>query len=131
MVEHPGGHAELGPLADKVEFEVNEDWVGQVIVLSVSGAVDMLSAPRLTESIRAAIPKAPTGLIIDLSNVEFLASAGMSVLVAAHEQVTPSARFGVVADGPATSRPIKLVGIADIVSLYPTLGDALADFDNA
>jgi anti-sigma B factor antagonist len=55
----------------------------------------------------------------------------MSVLVAAHEQVTPSARFGVVADGPATSRPIKLVGIADIVSLYPTLGDALADFDNA
>jgi hypothetical protein len=31
-----------------------------------------------------------------------------------------------VADGPATSRPLKLVGIADIVPLFATLDDALA-----
>jgi len=32
----------------------------------------------------------------------------------------------VVADGPATSRPLRLVGIADIIDLYATLDEALA-----
>jgi len=35
-------------------------------------------------------------------------------------------KFAVVADGPATSRPLKLVGIAEVVGLYPTLDEALA-----
>jgi hypothetical protein len=36
-------------------------------------------------------------------------------------------RFAVVADGPATSRPIKLLGVDSIVALFPTLEEALAD----
>ena len=31
-----------------------------------------------------------------------------------------------VADGPATSRPLKLVGLADVIGLYPTLDEARA-----
>ena len=67
----------------------------------------------------------PPAVVVDLSAVEFLASAGMGVLVAAHEDLTPAIRFAVVADGPATSRPLKLVGIADVVGLYATLDEAL------
>jgi anti-sigma B factor antagonist len=37
-------------------------------------------------------------------------------------------RFGIVADGAATSRPIRLLGIDRILTLYPTLEDALRDF---
>ena len=33
-------------------------------------------------------------------------------------------RFGVVASGPATSRPLTLIGLADIIGLYPTLTEA-------
>jgi hypothetical protein len=33
----------------------------------------------------------------------------------------------VVADGPATSRPLKLVGIANIIDLFSTLDEAVAD----
>jgi anti-sigma B factor antagonist len=128
MVEHTGGPTDADLPTANDEFEVSENWVGQTVVLSVSGAVDMLSAPQLTGAIHAALPKKPSGFIVDLSKVEFLASAGMSVLVTAHEEITPSARFAVVADGPATSRPIKLVGIADIIDLYATLDAALADF---
>jgi anti-sigma B factor antagonist len=38
-----------------------------------------------------------------------------------------SVRFGIVAEGPATSRPIRLLGIDVIPALYPTLDDALRD----
>jgi len=73
-------------------------------------------------------PKEPEALIVDLSRVDFLASAGMTVLIAAHREVAPSARFGVVADGPATSRPLKIIGIDTIVDVYRTLDDALNEF---
>ena len=52
----------------------------------------------------------------------------MSVLVAAQEAADAmSVRFGIVAEGPATSRPIRLLGIDAILALYPTLDDALRD----
>jgi anti-sigma B factor antagonist len=38
--------------------------------------------------------------------------------------------LAVVADGPATSRPLKLVGVTDVVDLYATLDEALAVLTN-
>ncbi len=42
----------------------------------------------------------PTGLVIDFTDVDFLASAGMGVIVAVHEEVGSDMRFCIVADGP-------------------------------
>jgi anti-sigma B factor antagonist len=106
--------------------EVTDHWVGEVAIVTVSGVIDALTAPQFEEALRAAVANKPEGLIVDLTAVDFLASAGMGVLVAAHDEADDGTRFGVVADGPATSRPLKLVGIADIVPLYATLDDALA-----
>ena len=105
---------------------VGEEWFGRVVVVSASGVVDMLTSPQLEDSIAASLSKKPAALIVDLTDVEFLASAGMGVLVAAHDQASPEIGFAVVASGPATSRPLKLVGIADIVNLYSTRDEALA-----
>jgi anti-sigma B factor antagonist len=98
------------------------------LVLAVRDAVDLLSAPQLTDAICGALGRGPAGLIVDLTDVEFLAAVGMSVLVAAKETADAmSVRFGIVARGPATSRPIKLLGLDAILTLYPTLVDALRD----
>jgi anti-anti-sigma regulatory factor len=78
-----------------------------------------------------AAAKLPVGVIVDRSKVDFLAGAGMSVLVAAHAEVTPNARFGVVAYGPATRRPMRLVGIGKVVTLYRTLDNTLHDIGGA
>ncbi|WP_245905785.1 STAS domain-containing protein [Mycolicibacterium palauense] len=123
MTEQPDQGADATAAAS---CTVGEEWFGRVAVLSVSGVVDMLTAPTLEEAITTALGKSPATLVVDLSDVEFLASAGMGVLVAANDQATPNIGFAVVADGPVTSRPLKLVGIADIVTLYPTLDEALS-----
>ena len=102
-------------------------WMGRVAVVVVSGDVDMLTAPALADAISEAASESPAGVIVDLANVDFLASAGMSVLVAAHEDVTRTAGFGVVADGPATSRPKRVVGLDRTIDLYRTLDDALGN----
>lgn len=92
----------------------------------MSGVVDMLTSPQLETAINNALEQKPAGVVIDFTEVEFLASAGMGVLVAAHDKAGSDVPISVVADGPATSRPLKLVGIADIVAMYPNLDEALA-----
>ena len=129
MVDHLADPANSAIAAHRHGFEVQESWSDRIVVLSVSDAVDILSSPQLAEAICGALDKAPARLVVDLTEVNFLASVGMSVLVAAQEAADAlSVPFGIVADGAATSRPIRLLGIDAILVLYPTLGDALRDF---
>ena len=111
--------------SDVTNFAVGDKWIGSVAVVSATGAVDMLTAPQLAQSIRTSLGKQPKVLIVDLTNVDFLASAGMQVLVAANEDAEPDTRLVVVADGPATSRPLKITGITDFIDLYSSLDEAL------
>jgi anti-anti-sigma factor len=115
-----------GNSVDPTTFDVGKHQVDDAVVLTVSGEVDMLSAPQLAEAIRAALAAGPPALVIDLTKVDFLASAGMTVLVTAQAEVTPPTRFAVVANGSATSRPIKLMGLDNVLALYSTLDSALS-----
>jgi anti-anti-sigma factor len=105
---------------------ISEEWFGRTAVISASGVLDMLTSPQLETSIATALKNNPAAIIVDLTDVEFLASAGMGVLVAARDKASADIGFGVVASGPATSRPLKLVGLAEIVGLYATLEEARA-----
>lgn len=105
-----------------------EEWVDDVVVVRATGAIDMLTAPQLQESIQHALDKGPAALVVDLTAVDFLASAGMQVLVWAHNEVSKNARFAVVADGPATSRPLKITGLTDVIALFATLDSAIETF---
>jgi anti-sigma B factor antagonist len=105
---------------------IEERRVDSVSVVSVAGVVDMLTAPELEKAIAEAAKSSPAAVVIDMTGVEFLASAGMGVLIAAQDDLAPTITLAVVADGPATSRPLKLVGVTDVVDLYATLDEALA-----
>ncbi|MCX5044097.1 STAS domain-containing protein [Aldersonia sp. NBC_00410] len=96
-----------------------------IVVLGVSGTLDMMTAPQLTESIQHELRNQPAAVIVDLTDVEFLASAGMTVLLTAHGQIGESAQFAVVADGPAVARPMHLIGVDKILMLHTTLDAAL------
>jgi len=100
--------------------------IDEVDVLAVRGELDALTAPQLDEAINASFAKEPTALVVDLLDLEFLASAGMTVLLDGQKTANQlKSRFGVVADGPRTSRPMKLMGLDQELDLYPTLDAAL------
>ena len=119
MVDQPGD-----PI-NRASFAVEQYQTDGAVVLAVSGEVDMLSAPQLAEAMQTALAGKPAALIVDLTKVEFLASAGMSVLVNGQAELVPPTRLAVVADGPATSRPLKLMGIDSVLPLHRTLDSAL------
>lgn len=105
--------------------QFTEHQIDGVVVVAAVGAVDMLTAPQLQEAINAALDRQPTGVVVDLTAVDFLGSAGMQVLMTTRRQLEGTVKFAVVADGPATSRPLKITGIADYVDLFSTLDVAL------
>ena len=100
-------------------------------MLTVGGEIDVATVVTLQSAISEALADRPTALVVDLTGVDFLASAGLQVLVATHESIGESAGFAVVADGPATSRPIQLTGLDQILSLHPTLAEAVAALNGA
>ncbi len=100
---------------------------GDISVLTVWGSIDLLTVSQLTTAVEDAVSAQPAGLIIDLTYTDFLSSVGMSALVRAQEAIGTERRFAVVADGPSTSRPIKLVGLDRTLALYATMDSALAE----
>ena len=110
------------PAKDPLITSVSHD--EGVAVLSVSGEIDLATIPAFEAAIADALTQRPTALIVDLSGVDFLASSGLQALVATRESLTGAAGFAVVANGPATSRPIQLTGLEEILSLHPTVADA-------
>jgi anti-sigma B factor antagonist len=115
------------PMSNLPQCLIHVDRRGSAIVLSCAGAIDMLTAPELEQAIDDALLQTPTALIIDLTLVDFFSSRGMSVLIATQDRCSSDVRFAVVADGPITLRPMTLMGLNDILSLNPTLADALID----
>ena len=125
MSEHFPDPGVVGAFVGPEGLGVEHRWVDDVVVVAVSGEVDALTAPALTAAIGEAVARSsPMGVIVDLSQVGFLAAAGLSVLITTHDEVTPKARFGVVAGG-AAARSITVLGLDRIIGLYPTWEDAV------
>lgn len=108
-------------------FDIGVEWQDTIVILTVSGELDLATVPALAESIDLVVGKSPTAVIVDLTDVGFLASAGMAQLATAHQQIGETATFAVVADGPATGRPLALVGLDKVFRIYAGIGEALSE----
>jgi anti-anti-sigma factor len=113
--------------AVRAGFGVTREWIERIAVITVSGDLDMLTGPELSEAIDVSLRASPEALIVDLSGVDFLAVAGMNLLMVTHRDIAPPVTFAVVADGPATRRPLTLTGVDAVVPVHRTLDEALND----
>lgn len=98
-----------------------------IVVLHLAGDLDLTTADRFQQIATTALAGVPPVLVLDLTDVAFLASAGLSALVATHlaaaAQHTP---LRVVAASRLTRRPIELTGLADVLAVFPDLATALS-----
>lgn len=114
-------------MSNSAQFLVELDWHDTTAILRCTGTIDMLTAPVFEQQIGDALARKPSATIVDLTLVDFISSGGLWVLLDAYKQRSPAIGFAVVADGPTTLRPMKLMGLTDIFSVRTSLQDALAD----
>lgn len=70
---------------DGIELKVDRNGPGAV--LSVTGEVDLTSAPRLDDEVTSLIEGAVTDLVIELRGVSFMDSTGLRVLLKASKLI--------------------------------------------
>jgi len=66
-----------------VDLTITTREAGGRTVVAVAGEIDVYTAPRLRESITELVASGTYDLVVDMSEVEFLDSTGLGVLVGA------------------------------------------------
>jgi anti-sigma B factor antagonist len=107
-------------------FRVEVASKGDAAVISVSGELDLASSPALEQELeRVANAKTPL-VIVDLRELEFMDSTGLSVLVKAQQRAAQNdQRFGLVNGSPQVQRLLSLTGVADRLVLAEAPEDLL------
>src|SRR5262245_18193394 len=108
--------AESGSPAFRVTVESDE----RTVVLAATGEIDLMSAPRLEQAAQQAFDDTPSVLVVDLSEVTFLSSAGLSVLVSTEKHAPEESEVRIVAANPATLRPLQLMGLDQNLAIFRT-----------
>ncbi|GAB3878041.1 STAS domain-containing protein [Kibdelosporangium lantanae] len=97
-------------------------------VITAEGDVDMRTAPTLRDAVTATVDQVASGpYVLDLTQVSFLDSAGLTALVVVHGYVEDRGdvlRIVVDANRPVI-RPIELTGLDTALNLYHTVDEAV------
>jgi anti-sigma B factor antagonist len=99
-----------------------------VRVVEATGEIDLLTAPLLAGHLAAVLAdESPLVVVVDLRQLDFLAVAGLSVLVAAHWQARQQhTTLRIVATTCSVCRVLRVTGLDHMLAIYPALQPALA-----
>jgi anti-anti-sigma factor len=94
---------------------------GQAAVVVVSGELDLASGPELEEVLDRFSGPPTELLIIDLREVDFMDSTGLSIIVKAHQRFADDGRrLGLVKGSSQVQRLLDLTGVAERLPLVDT-----------
>ena len=111
-----------------IEFRLEVDGHGDGrAVLRVAGAVDVYTAPQIREQIQDLAAKGTVHLIADLSQVEFIDSSGLGVLIGGLRRVRDDdGSLVLVISTRRILRIFQLTGLTKSFAIYDGLDDALS-----
>ena len=110
---------------DPYEVTVAVERRDDAVVLRVAGELDMLTTAKLEDSITRELAAYPSVLVLDLSEVGFLASRAMAAIVTAHREAGERTGLRIVATGRTTARPLEVAGLTGYLSIFASLEAAL------
>ena len=108
-----------------MEHSIRED--RGVLVISLSGDVDLESSPRARTVLLDCVNQKRT-VLVEMSGIAYIDSSGVASLVEAFQSARKSgSRFALVAVSDAALRVLQLARLDRIFSIHPSLDDAFAD----
>ena len=109
-----------------MNLSIGTDVVDGVSVVRVGGDLDVYTAPRLKEALDGAM-KSGRRMVLDLSEVHFIDSTALGVLVGALRQSgSESGAFRLVVDDPYLLKIFRITGFDGLFPIFPQLADAVS-----
>jgi anti-sigma B factor antagonist len=112
-------------LAD-VQFDVRE----QLVVCTVTGEVDLSNATKICDAIGDVTPNTVLGVVLDLSRVDYLDSAGIHLIYRLRENLRARGQklmLTIPADSPVQDS-LRLAGVTHHLPIAPSVDEALGGF---
>jgi anti-sigma B factor antagonist len=107
-------------------IEIGTTIRGPATVLSVSGDIDISTAPQLLGALAALDGQARAALILDLSAVAFLDSSALGALVGAQKEIAAEGgRLTVVCSDPKVLRIFSITRLTEVIDVVSSVDDAL------
>jgi anti-anti-sigma factor len=112
-------------------MEQRMEWVsekvGQTVAIRVTGRMDAVTAPGFEQECGRWIDQGENDLMVDLSNLEYISSAGLRVILGTGKKLKN--RGGSLAFGgmsPMVKEVFEISGFSAIFPIYDNLESALA-----
>lgn len=109
-------------------FDIGVIERGGWTVVSVTGELDVATAPGLRNQIVKLASNGTSKLLLDLSGVEFLDSTGLGVIIGALKRLKGlGGELRLCGGEPGIRRVFELTGLDKILHLYDTADAAISD----
>lgn len=105
-----------------------------VTVMRLVGSLDANTQSALESKAREAVDSGAENLILDMSGVEYLGSAGMRAIHAITNVLSPddpsmrSAHLKVLNPSPAAAKVFKTLGFDSFIDIHDDINEAIAAF---
>jgi anti-sigma B factor antagonist len=102
--------------------------LGDAVVVAVEGELDLFTAPFLRDEVREAIKQDSARLVLDLQQLSFMDSSGLSVLIEAWRLAT-SEGGGVSLAAPQApvARILRTTGLDRRIKVYSDVDSAVGE----
>ena len=99
-------------------------------VISLTGEVDLYTAPDFKQQLLQAISDGSTNVIVDFTNATFIDSTTLGVLVGGVKRLrTNGGQLSLVCSDRNITKIFEITGLDRVFPIYPTRDDALAQLD--
>jgi anti-sigma B factor antagonist len=125
------GAAMSGPESPGEQVEVKRAQHGDALVLTLAGEIDLASAAALQAALAEDVTSAGGKVVVDLTEVTFIDSTALSVLIRIRKVVRNEGRdFIVVCPGGPVLRLLTITSLVDVFDVHDTVQAALGGEDN-
>ncbi len=106
--------------------DVTENLQDERAVVTAAGEIDLATSPELRTRLQDAIGRRRT-VIVDLSDVTFIDSTGLGVLIGGLRRVNEAhGEMRIVIADPRVLKIFEITGLTGLFSIHPSLVDAEA-----
>ena len=113
-------------------MRITQRWEGDVTVFMPDGRIDSEAAAYMDETLQAALSAGKHNMVVDMSGVDYISSAGFRSLAAA---LVKSREEGgdlkLAALNPRVTRVFAMIGFDVLVSIHDTPEAAIAEFSSS
>ena len=95
------------------------------VVVALAGELDLYNAHVVRDALLQAAGESPERLVVDLSDVRFIDSTALGVLIEARTRMTNRRGFLLASPGLETRRALEISGLDKHFSVHESLSEAL------